>query len=239
MSAKAPAASGKSAYAKVAGGALSVKGGLFKKKKKSKKRKREGRDRDDERDGGADGADGADGASASASASASSAAAAPEDELTVVGGLGRITSSGTTVSGHGTKFQAQLRSGDALIISHPTTFAEETRIVKMVLSDLSVAISSPFSTDLITTTPYSFVSAPRAAADTAAVKRASAAKANAEEKVAFGTYAGDGGTKFTYRQRRKGAFGGYDIVTEDTGREMSREELLDMRSKKKADRMCM
>jgi len=232
MSAKAPAASGKSAYAKVAGGALSVKGGLFKKKKKSKKRKREGRDRDDERDGGADGADGA-------SASASSAAAAPEDELTVVGGLGRITSSGTTVSGHGTKFQAQLRSGDALIISHPTTFAEETRIVKMVLSDLSVAISSPFSTDLITTTPYSFVSAPRAAADTAAVKRASAAKANAEEKVAFGTYAGDGGTKFTYRQRRKGAFGGYDIVTEDTGREMSREELLDMRSKKKADRMCM
>ena len=51
--------------------------------------------------------------------------------------------------------------GDALIITHPTTTADETRIVKMVLSDVSISISSAFSSDLISTTPFRFVQAPK------------------------------------------------------------------------------
>lgn len=38
---------------------------------------------------------------------------------------------------------------------------EETRIVKMVLSNMSISISSPFSSDLITTTNFRFIKAPR------------------------------------------------------------------------------
>lgn len=38
---------------------------------------------------------------------------------------------------------------------------EETRIVKMVLSNISIAISSPFSSDLISTTKFRFIKAPR------------------------------------------------------------------------------
>lgn len=56
------------------------------------------------------------------------------------------------------------------------------------------------------------------------------------EENAFGTYASKGGEKFVYRVKKEGAFGGYKIVTESTQSTMSREELLDMRKKKKSDR---
>lgn len=56
------------------------------------------------------------------------------------------------------------------------------------------------------------------------------------EENAFGTYASKGGEQFVYRVKKEGAFGGYKIVTERTGSALSREELLDMRKKKKSDR---
>ena len=58
------------------------------------------------------------------------------------------------------------------------------------------------------------------------------------EKEAFGTYAGDLGSKFVYRVKKAGAYGGYAILSEDTSTK-SRGDLLNMRSKKKADRFCM
>lgn len=44
-----------------------------------------------------------------------------EEEMRPVSGTGRITSSGTAVQGHEAKFMDELHSGDALLISHPTT----------------------------------------------------------------------------------------------------------------------
>lgn len=38
---------------------------------------------------------------------------------------------------------------------------EETRIVKMVLSNMSISISSAFSSDLISTTNFRYIKAPR------------------------------------------------------------------------------
>lgn len=38
---------------------------------------------------------------------------------------------------------------------------EETRIIKMVLSNISIGISSPFSSDLISTTRFRYIKAPR------------------------------------------------------------------------------
>ena len=39
------------------------------------------------------------------------------------------------MQGHdGTKFMKELRAGDAIVIKHPTTLCDETRLVKMVLS---------------------------------------------------------------------------------------------------------
>lgn len=46
---------------------------------------------------------------------------APEEEMRPVSGTGRITSSGTAVHGHEAKFMNELHSGDAILITHPTT----------------------------------------------------------------------------------------------------------------------
>ena len=58
----------------------------------------------------------------------------------------------------------------------------------------------------------------------------------------LGTYASAGGEKAVYRVKKPGAHGGYAIVTESgtraDGKSMTREDLLLMRSKKKADRHC-
>jgi hypothetical protein len=58
------------------------------------------------------------------------------------------------------------------------------------------------------------------------------------EEAAFGTYASAGGSKFTYRVKKPGVYGGYQIVTETTNETLSREELLNQRLKKKSDRHC-
>lgn len=44
-----------------------------------------------------------------------------EEEMRPVSGSGRITSSGTAVHGHEAKFMDELHSGDAILITHPTT----------------------------------------------------------------------------------------------------------------------
>lgn len=161
------------------------------------------------------------------------------DEIRILDGIGRITSSGTTVHGHeSSRFMEQLSPGDAILITHPTSYREETKIVRMVLSNISMGISSAFSTDLITTTSFKFIKAPKdetAAGETEGIKQST--KKDVEEE-AYGTYASQGGQKLTYRVKKPGSFGGYKIVTEDTGGALSREELLNQRSKKKADRLC-
>lgn len=74
--------------------------------------------------------------------------------------------------------------------------------------------------------------------DEEAVAREATSKKHKAEEAAFGTYASAGGEKFTYRVKKKSAFGGYTVVTEQLGEgaAKSREELLDMRKKKKSDR---
>jgi hypothetical protein len=62
------------------------------------------------------------------------------DLPSLLNGTGRFISSGTTVMGQETKFMDELDVGDAVIIRHPSTMAEETRIVKMVLGSGSISI---------------------------------------------------------------------------------------------------
>ena len=78
---------------------------------------------------------------------------------------------GNIIQGHETSFMRELSPGDAIIIGahckwhwmriltcsvlvHPTTLAEETKIVRMVLSNMSMGISSAFSSDLISTMAF-------------------------------------------------------------------------------------
>ena len=215
-------------YGRSVGGRLTLKGGLElsrskkhkKKHKKHKKQKREREDGEDE-DGGA--------------------AEEPEQQIVILKGTGRISSSGTAVRGHeGSRFMKEMDNGDAIIITHPTTLVDETRIVNMVLSDVSLSISSAFSSDLISTTEFRYVKVPKKKEEEDALKAVKKRKKDLEtEKEAFGTFAGDLGSTFVYRVKKAGAAGGYAIHTESMdGGGLSREELLDMRTKKVSDRFC-
>ena len=193
-------------------------------KKKKKKKKKKKRDREGEA-----------GSSSSATVASSAAALRPTRQR----GSGRLVTSGTSVMGHeGTNFITELAVGDAVIVQHPTSLTEEARIVRMVLSDISISISSAFSSDLITATRFEYITAPKKEVDeSAAVARKRTKRAN-DEDAAFGTFAGKLGTVVTYRERVPGAAHTYRIVTKKSDRAMSRGELLDLRAKKKSDRFC-
>ncbi|CAI5721834.1 unnamed protein product [Hyaloperonospora brassicae] len=159
-------------------------------------------------------------------------------------GSGRLLSSGTTLMGQvGTKFLQELQVGDALVIQHPTSLVDETRIVRMVLSDVSASVSSAFSSDLVSSTPFYYIRAPPDddATQVGQQQAERTKKRKKDEETAFGTYAGgtEVGGQLTYRVKKSGAYGGYAIVKEDTDVERSREDLLDIRAKKKGDRHCM
>lgn len=159
-----------------------------------------------------------------------------EEEIVIVQGTGRLTSSSTTISGHFTNFMNELSVGDAIIITHPNTLQEETKIVRMVLSNISISISSAFSTDLITTTPFRYIKAPKDEEQEKNEEEKLALKKTKLEQEAFGTYSSNNGEVFVYREKKTGSFGGYKIVSEKLTESVTREKLLDMRTKKKSDR---
>jgi hypothetical protein len=195
-----------------------------KKSKSSKSSKKRSRDDDEAEDGSGGGGGGE-----------------PAD-LVRRRGTGTLLTSSTTVQGSGTKFMSEVAVGDAILVVHPTSLVEEVRLVRMVLSDISISLSSPLSTDLITGTGFEILKQPRDVAK----EQADAARSERVKrerlapKEAFGTYAGGAGV-FTYRTKKGGSnsSGGYKIVTEQIDGDMTRDQLLDLRSKKKSDRMCM
>ena len=148
-------------------------------------------------------------------------------------GNGLISTSGTVVTGHGTSFQSDLRTGDAIIAQ--TDRGEEMRVVTMVLSQISISISSAFTSDLKLPTPYKFIVKPRDARKERADRDR---KANAEkeevEARAMGTYGNKG--EIVYREKTE--HGSYRIRREQTDVELNRSDLLSVRTKKKSDRYC-
>lgn len=163
---------------------------------------------------------------------ASSSASLPKSPQ-ISQGQGTITTSSTVVTGHGTSFKTQLHVGDALLAR--TSRGEEMRVIKMVLSPISISISSAFSVDLKSPTPFKFINKPR---DVVRESHAKAAKARREqeevEQRAMGTYGNKG--EIVYRERTE--HGSYRIKREQATTDMSRSDLLSVRAKKKSDRYC-
>lgn len=149
-------------------------------------------------------------------------------------GQGTITTSSTVVSGHGTSFKTQLHVGDALL-AQTSNGQEEMRVIKMVLSPISISISSAFSSDLKTPTQFKFINKPR---DVNREKANKVAKARMEqeevEQRAMGTYGNKG--EIIYRERTE--HGSYRIKREQATTDMTRSDLLSVRAKKKSDRYC-
>ena len=149
-------------------------------------------------------------------------------------GTGRISTSSTVVSGHGTSFKSQLRVGDA-ILAHTQKGDEEMRVVTMVLSNISASISSAFSSSISTPMPFKYISKPRDDKRDMATKMAKAKQEQEEvEQRAMGTY----GEKGVITYRIKTEHGGYRIKKEEAKSDMTRSDLLSVRAQKKSDRYC-
>ena len=93
--------------------------------------------------------------------------------------------------------------------------------------------SAPFSADLVAGLDFFVLRLPARVVDPAAQQAAADALRHAEE-LKTGVFATDGGTKLTYRITHGHS---YKTVTETVGG-MTREEILDLRAKKKSDKYC-
>lgn len=186
----------KQAYSKAVKGKLSFKGvksGI----KKAPKRKLD----DDEVDEEAGKEVRPFSGTATESKSSSNIEEARPEEIKIVTGTGRMTSSGTTILGHGTLFANELSHGDAIIVTHPTTYVDETKIVRMVLSNISISVSSAFSSDLISTAPFRFIKAPKDPSSSSSAEEEGGPKKprmmtgkgqQDSEEAAFGEYVSQG-----------------------------------------------
>lgn len=101
-----------------------------------------------------------------------------------------------------------------------------------------MGVSSPFSSDLISGTKFEFIKKPKSKDDKK--DEENKLKKKSKNEVDFGTYTDKGGETITYRVRNPGVYGTYKIVTEKVGGDAkTRNDLLEERCKKKADRLCM
>lgn len=163
-------------------------------------------------------------------------------------GIGTILSSGTTLHGHNTKFMEQLSAGDAIqIMPSAGSSSPETRKVAFVLSDISAALSAPFSLDIISRTSFEVIKILKQDLSPEEKALLEATKKDHNEAEALGIYRGSTGEKsspasVTYRVKLPGAQGGYKTVTEKIDgvqKNLTREELLDIRAKKMGrDKFC-
>jgi hypothetical protein len=153
-------------------------------------------------------------------------------------GKGQITVSGTVITGYNTKFLTEINAGDAIMVHNPQG-REEMRVVTMRLSDTSCAISSSFPSSYKTCTDYFYIPRPRNTAEVEKEKKRleeqSMKQKKEEELSSFGTYSRS--DKLVYHEKSSTGTS-YIIRTENLGREVTRGELLNMRSKKKSDKYC-
>jgi len=149
----------------------------------------------------------------------------PED------GVGRIITSGTTVHGKDTKFLTQIKSGDFIIILHPTTLQKEEREVMVALSDKSAALKSPFSSDLISFSQFEIRKKPEFKEPEEDLAEEYEEKLNKMSKKIKKP-------ESVLEYREKTGMWGYKTVKTKLDKELTREELLDLRAKKSRDKFC-
>eukprot|EP01017_Pseudomicrothorax_dubius_P006889 TRINITY_DN12055_c0_g1_i2.p1 TRINITY_DN12055_c0_g1~~TRINITY_DN12055_c0_g1_i2.p1 ORF type:complete len:179 (-),score=60.19 TRINITY_DN12055_c0_g1_i2:128-604(-) len=153
------------------------------------------------------------------------------DRQSTWAGTGRILTSKATVHGKDTKFMKELENGDKIIIMHPTTLAKEERKIKAVLSDRSLMIDEPFSSDLISFTHFDYQKKPIFKEADATLDEQYREKLNTLSKSIQKPTS-------TLEYREKKGMWGYKTVTKKVEGELTREQLLDMRSKKSRDKFC-
>ena len=144
-------------------------------------------------------------------------------------GTGKVTTSGTVVTGYGTQFTRQINVGDAFL--GLIQGRQEMRVVTMRLSDTSINLSSAFSSDLKHPTEFMYISKPKSTAPSAP---SGPTQLKPEEQAAFGTFSSH--KELIYHEKTE--HGSYRIKKQKLDGDVTRSDLLSMRAKKKSDKYC-
>ncbi|KAL3935190.1 MAG: hypothetical protein SGBAC_009246 [Bacillariaceae sp.] len=147
-------------------------------------------------------------------------------------GTGEITTSGTVVTGHETRFIKEVSTGDAILCN--VNGQDELRVITMRLSDQSLNLSSAFSESLKHPVSFQYIRKPRDLAKEKkdAFKKQKEAKQDLEQH-AFDLYSGKG--SLVYREKTE--TGSYRIKRQEVSGVDSRGDLLHMRAKKTSDKV--
>jgi hypothetical protein len=143
---------------------------------------------------------------------------------------GRIVSNGTTVQGLETMFKDELEVGDFIVVRNPQSLIKEERIVKTIVSQRSLTIDRPFSTDFVSTTEFSVKRESKTTGQDVKAEEAHASLSSQETKPT-------GSRNVLVYQEKRGPMG-YRTVAEELDRDYTEEELLDMKCKKVHDKYC-
>ena len=167
---------------------------------------------------------------------------------------GRVVSNGTTLQGMETKFKEELEVGDVILVRHPQSLQMEERVVTGILSQRSLTVHNPFSSDFVSTTDFWV----RKDSDILKHKLARKAQAGGMKKEEIvGDNEDDAPEQtvdqalqdalkrklskeeavFTY-QEKLGTSWAYKTVSVKVDKSLTQEDLLDMRCKKVHDKYC-
>jgi hypothetical protein len=212
------------------------KGQLLFKGEKAKKKNKNSKHSSKAKNSGIDHVDPSTAVPAVASRPQTTLASVPSAAPTMKQGTGKITTSGTVVTGYGTRFEKEINAGDAILCTLENG-TDELRVVTMRLSNVSLNLSSAFSNNVKIPTGFQYIRKPR---DTQK-EHAEAYKKTAEALREQTTHAFDlyGSESLVYREKTE--TGSYRIKREQlsmSAAERSRGDLLEMRAKKTSDKFC-
>jgi hypothetical protein len=151
---------------------------------------------------------------------------------------GRIVSNGNTIQGLETVFSDEIQPGDSIIVRHPRTLLQEERMVTSIISQRSLNIDRPFSSDFVSTTGFSVrkeVKAPSSRTIGGVLLK----EENGTEDIRpthIGEKTQNQRSVLVY-QERMGPTGSRTVI-EKLDRHYTEEELLDMKCKKVHDKYC-
>ena len=169
------------------------------------------------------------------STATSSQLSAPSRSLDPFGGTGKIKTSGVVVMGDDTDFASEIKVGDSIVASVVDRFrnteTSEERRVNMVLGKTSINIEAPFSCDLVQLTSF-FVQPKPPDAEQIRAAEEEKRRQSEEDKLSSSIL-----TYKVLRNPGQGPWSSWKTVTERV-EGMTREDMLDIRAKNKADRYC-
>lgn len=152
-------------------------------------------------------------------------------------GSGHITVSGTVIMGYETKFEKEINVGDAILIDN------EMRIVTMRLSNISINISSPFeNTNTNIPTVFHYITKPRLIQKHLDEQQQLVIHDKSQQALKLNVFDAYQNHEVTYRERTEHGSYRYKKVeanqNEQQQKQLTRTDLLHIRSKKTSDKYC-